>query len=127
MTFPLRVDGPEVVGKQIGPRGLLEVQHHVRIGQGFQDQSPVVVGTFTPRAWRRWRRDRRRESDLSVTRCDVLRGAGHALCDDGLSRSEIFAVVTAEVCRRYRGGGQEGRRGTVTQPGGFPAAGQALG
>src|SRR6266516_318727 len=122
---PLRVDGTERERQHIRVRWLLDVQDHVGVGQGGEYHLPVAVGAHRRRTWCRWRRNVRREGDLPVTRRDVLRWSGHVLVDDRLARRAIAALVLADIGRRYRIGGQKGRRGAVTEPGGFPAAGQA--
>src|SRR6266487_1877795 len=66
----LRVDGLEVVGEHIGARWLLDVQDHVRVGQGDEITFQLPLG-HTAAELGVGRRNRRRERDLPVARCDV--------------------------------------------------------
>jgi hypothetical protein len=103
---PLWVDGPEREAQRVRLSAwwLLEVEHHVCVGQGREDHLPVAVGAVHLRTWCRWWRDRRRERDLPVARGDVLHGPGHVRLDDGLAGSRATGRRRSGRSRRSTAG-----------------------
>ena len=100
------------------------MQHDIRVRERREAYCPVPVRAFGLRAWRGWRRNGRRESDLAVVRRDRLCWARHVLRNNGLTRRHVSTVVHAHKRSRHRVGRQERKSRTVPQSGRLPAAGQ---